>query len=299
LKELAASKEAASSEAASNEASRNEPRRPLVSPAAALGALLLAASLPAVSLGVVSFSLPAHAQATHEAHGRAPSGDVAPGHAAAAHGGEQAGSAEHAGSGGEHHQEFNWFHGMLGEKKDVEPSLLWRQPGTPVPFSAVLLNTLLLFALIAKFAREPLAKGLANRRQRIMKGIEDAAAMKEEAKKQLDFYRQKLDNLDSEIERVKREMRETAEAERARILGEAHARRARIEQEAKVLIEQELKAVREQLTRETARAAIASARELLKSSTSTEDHRRFCDQYLDNLRQQAPASGAGGGSRTS
>jgi F0F1-type ATP synthase membrane subunit b/b' len=184
----------------------------------------------------------------------------------------------------EHHQEFNWFHGMLGVKEGVEPDLLWRTPDMPTPFAALLINTALLFGLLYKFARAPVAKGLVDRRQRIMRGIDEATAMKDEAKRQLDSYRSKLDNLDAEIERVKREMRETAEAERQRILGDAAARRTRLEQEARVLIEQELKAVREELTRATALAALRSARDLLATNTSTDDHRRLCEEYLETLR---------------
>lgn len=191
------------------------------------------------------------------------------------------------GHGDEHHQEFNWYHGMLGAKEGVEPSLLWRTPDMPTPFASMLFNTALLFAVIYKVARAPVAKGLVDRRQRIMRGIDEATAMKEEAKKQLEFYRNKLGNLDAEIERVRREMREGAEAERKRILEETAARQVRLEHEARVLIEQELKAVRDDLTRETARAAIRSARELLVANTTTDDHRRLCEQYIETLRPLA------------
>lgn len=217
---------------------------------------------------------------------------------APAHGvAEQASGDAHGGDahGGEHHQEFNWVHGMVGAKEGVEPSLLWRTPDMPIPFAAVLFNTALLFGLIFKFARKPVAKGLADRRQRIMRGIEDATAMKEEAKRQLEFYRNKLDNLDAEIERVRREMREGAETERKRILEEAGTRRTRLEQEARLLMEQELKALREDLTRETSRAALRSALELLRTNTSTDDHRRLCEQYLETFQPQSPRQGDLGG----
>jgi F0F1-type ATP synthase membrane subunit b/b' len=210
------------------------------------------------------------------------------------------GSDGHADEGhgsGEHHQEFNWFHGMVGVKEDAEPSLLWRTPDMPTPFAAVLFNTALLFGILYKVARAPVAKGLADRRQRIMKGIDDAAAMHEEAKRQLDFYRNKLENLDSEIERVKREMHDAAETERKRILEEAVIRRARLEQEARQLIDQELKAVRQTLTRETAQAALRSARELLLQNTSTDDHRRLCEQYLETLPQSASQGARSGRSQ--
>jgi F-type H+-transporting ATPase subunit b len=212
----------------------------------------------------------------------------APTDGASQHGAGKQGSGAHgdATHGAEHHQEFNWYHGMIGVKDDREPSLLWRTPDMPTPFAAVLFNTALLFGLLYKFARAPVAKALVDRRQRIMRGIEEATAMKEEAKRQLDVYRQKLDNLDAEIERVKREMREGAEFERRRILDDAAERRTRLEQEARVLLDQELKAVREELTHATARAALHAARELLAAQTSTDDHRRLCEEYLETLRPQ-------------
>ena len=212
------------------------------------------------------------------------------GHAEAGHG--------DGGHGDEHHQEFNWYHGMLGVKEGVEPNLLWRGPEEPTPFAALLLNTALLFGLLFKFARKPVAQGLSDRRQRIMRGIDDATAMKEEAKGELAMYRNKIENLDAEIERVRKEMRETAEAERQRILGEAAARRVRLEQEARILIEQGLKAVRYQLTRETAEAALRSARKLLKAQATTDDHRRLCEQYLTTLRPDAKLGANPGRSST-
>ncbi len=232
-----------------------------------------------------------HGHGAAEAHA---SGEHASGeHASGEHGSAEHASGEHGS--GEHHQEFNWYQGVVGVKEGVEPSLLWRTGDMPVPFAAVLFNTALLFGIIFKVARAPVANGLLDRRQRIMRGIDEAAAMKAEAQRQLEGYRHKLDNLDSEIERVKREMREGAETERKRILDEAAVRRTRLEQEARVLIEQELKAVREDLTRETAKAALKSARELLVQSTSTDDHRRLCEEYLETLQPQSSGQGVRGG----
>jgi len=252
--------------------------------------LLAAPLLLAGWLGFVS-SVGAEEPAAH-AHavqGHAVQGHAAEGHAAAAHGGEEHAGSEH----GEHHQEFNWAYGLLGEKAGVEPSLLWRSPGMPVPFAAQLFNTLLLVGLLVRFAKAPIAKGLAERRQRISRGIDDATAMRAEATEQLRVYRAKLDNLDAEIERVRREMRESAEAERKRVLEEAGVRRQRLEQEARLLVDRELATVRQELTRATAAAALASARELLKRSVSTDDHRRLCDEYLQNL-PQGDGNGAEG-----
>jgi len=245
------------------------------------GKLVVAPLLLAGWIGLVSSvraeEPAAHSTAAHAADGHAAAG----GHATPGHG-EEHGSSEHS---GEHHQAFNWAYGLLGEKAGVEPSLLWRSPGMPVPFAAQLFNTLLLVGLLVRFAKAPVAKGLAERRQRISRGIDEATAMRAEATEQLRVYRAKLDNLDAEIERVRREMRESAEAERKRVLEEAGVRRQRLEQEARLLVDRELATVREELTRATAAAALESARELLKRSVSTDDHRRLCDEYLQNLPQ--------------
>jgi F0F1-type ATP synthase membrane subunit b/b' len=203
-------------------------------------------------------------------------------HGQGAHGSGHATSGHVTSGHDEHHQEFNWYHGMIGEREG-EPSLLWRPPGTPAPFAALLLNTCLLFFIIFKVARAPVMQGLRDRKQKIASAIDDAAAMKKEAEEQLARYQHKLDNLDAEIERVKKEMGESAESERRRVLEEAKARRLRLEQEARQLVEQELADLRDQLTRETARAALRSARELLQKNASTEDHRRLCEQYLASL----------------
>jgi F-type H+-transporting ATPase subunit b len=245
--------------------------------------LVAAPLLLAAWIGLVS-SVAAEQPASHAhaAQGHAAQGHAAQGHAAQAHGGEAHGSSGHE---GEHHQDFNWAYGLLGEKAGVEPSLLWRSPGMPVPFIAQLFNSLLLIGLLVRFAKAPIAKGLAERRQRISRGIDEATAMRAEATEQLRVYRAKLDNLDAEIERVRREMRESADAERKRALEEAGVRRQRLEQEARQLIDRELETVRDELTRATASAALESARELLKRSVSTDDHRRLCDEYLQNLPQ--------------
>jgi F0F1-type ATP synthase membrane subunit b/b' len=236
---------------------------------------------------LVFASAPASAEPAHSSAAHSAAAPPAESHGAAGHAAEHSAPAH----GGEHSQKINWFDGFIGVKDGVEPSLLWRAPGTPAPFGAMLLNTLLLVGILVKVARAPVARGLAERRKRIMRGIDEAAAMKKEAALQLAMYRDKLANLDSEIERIRNEMRASSELERQRILQEAGVRSARLEQEARLLVEQELKGLREELTRETTLAALRSARELLKTNTSTEDHRRLCEQYLQSLPAKAPARG--------
>lgn len=206
-------------------------------------------------------------------------------------------AAEHAAAGQDEHEghehaptfdDVNWAYGFLGEKEGVEPSLLWRPKGMPVPFGALALNAAILYWLLIKFGKKPIADALKARKLGIMKGMEEAAKMKAEAEASLAKYQGKLDDIEQDIARIKREMKEAGEAESARILSEAKERQARMERDARTLVEQELKAAREALMRDTVRAAVKSAEATLLVKVVDSDQQRLGDEFLASIK----ASGA-------
>ena len=199
-------------------------------------------------------------------------------HAAEGHG--EAHGEGHGEAHGEGHghaptfDDINWFHGFLGEKEGVEPDLLWREPGTPVPFGALALNAAILYFLLFKYGKKPISDGLRQRKLGIMKGIEDAAKMKAQAEARLAEYQKKLDEVDQEV---------------ARILSEAKERRGRMERDARTLIEQELKAARENLVRDTVRAAVKSAEATLTAQIGDADQQRLAQEYLVSIKASGNA----------
>lgn len=179
-----------------------------------------------------------------------------------------------------HFSDINWFYGLLGEQDDVEPSLLWRPKGMPVPFGAMLINTGILFFLLVRFGKRPIAEALKKRKAAIMTGMDEAAKMREEAAARLKDYESKLEQIDQEVERVRREMRAAGEAERARILADAKDKQARMERDARMLVDQELKAAREQLTAEIVHSAMRSAEDRLRRQVTASDQQRLAEEYL-------------------
>jgi F-type H+-transporting ATPase subunit b len=179
---------------------------------------------------------------------------------------------------------INWFYGMIGEKEGLkEGNLLFRPKGMPAPFGAWVINTAILFFFVGKYASRPVSDALKKRKASIMHGIDEAAQMKEDAAARLAGYEDKLAHVDDEIERVKREMIRTGEVERERILAEAREKRTRVERDAKILIEQELKEARELLLRETIAGAVRSAAEALGKQVTDADHERLAQEYLAAL----------------
>lgn len=203
--------------------------------------------------------------------------------------GEHAEGDEHGG-----HHEVNWVYGVFGESADIEePTLLLRKPGMPVPLLAYLVNSAILFTILFKFGKQPIMDGLAKRREEIMRGMDEAAAMRKEAMAQLEVHEAKLQKVDAEISRIRTEMREAAEAERAHVLAEAKKRRERMERDAKHMIALELKNAKEELLEETVRAAVRRAEAILTQSTSDADHERLCEEYLGSLQQKLPGMPGG------
>jgi len=195
--------------------------------------------------------------------------------------------------GHEHHvpklEEYNWFNGFLGEKEGVEPSLLWRPKGMPVPFGAMLLNSAVLYYLLVRFAKKPLADALKSRKISILRGMEEAGQMKSEAEARLADYEQKLATVDQEIERVREDMRSAGQSERKRILAEAKEKRIRMERDAQTLIGQELKAAREGLLSEMTRSALRSAETTLRARVTAADQSRLAEEYLGGIKNAATA----------
>jgi F-type H+-transporting ATPase subunit b len=244
----------------------------------------------AVCAAALFFAAPGLALAQQDPHEGHDHAAHAPGTPPDAHGDAAHGDAAHGDAHAEGHHlpsfdEINWFHGFLGESAEEPPSLLYRKPGTPVPFGALLLNAAVLYYLLFRFAKKPVADALENRKTSVMRGMDEAARMKRDAEKRLAEYEAKLERIDEEVERVRREMREAGELERARILTEARARRERMERDARLLIDQELKAARELLIAETVEAAVSSAKTALTSQVTLGDQQRLSDEYLAGLKQ--------------
>jgi F-type H+-transporting ATPase subunit b len=159
----------------------------------------------------------------------------------------------------------------------------------PAPFGLWILNALVLYGVLIKMVRPKLQTALKNRKTSILRGMDEAARMKREAETRLGEYEERLERIDQEVERVRREMREGAEAERVRILAEAKTRRTRMEEDAKLLVAQELAAASAQMREDLIRAALKSAVATVQAGLRPEDHQRYADEFLSGLGKSGAA----------
>jgi F-type H+-transporting ATPase subunit b len=190
---------------------------------------------------------------------------------------------------------INWWHGFLGKKEGVEPSLLWRSPEQDAPYLAAVLNFSVFAYIIYRFGKKPIQESLTRRKQGIVRDIEAAQKMRKEAEERLAQYEARLEKIDSELERIRNDFREQGEREKQRIVADAEEKRDRMLKDAQFLIEQEAKQLRVTLLRETVDAAVRAAHEVLQAKVTAEDHERLAEQFLKQLAASKGAAPTRGG----
>lgn len=189
----------------------------------------------------------------------------------AEHGDEHGDAAAHAG----HDEGHEGDHGAVHEPE-------WNY----TRLAGQLLNFGIWLALIIWVVRSRVPGYLAGRKASLVEGLDEARRMKEEAERKVEEYTARIDNLDSELAQMRAEMKKGGLAERDRIVKDAATRADKMRAEAKFLVEQQMKTLREELTREAIEAAIGAAEKILREKAGAADQEQLAKDYLGQLEKQ-------------
>jgi len=183
-------------------------------------------------------------------------------------------TVEAGGHAAHHTPEINW----TGSGLDAEGNPL------PPPLAGLLISFTIWLGLIVYFSRKPLASFLDTRRAAILSGIEEAKRVEAAAQAKHAEYTARIENLDVEIGKLREEFKRAGMAERDRMVAEAADRAHKLHAEAHFLVQQQMKQLREELTRESIDAAVAAAEKILRERATAADQQRLADDYLARLR---------------
>lgn len=173
-------------------------------------------------------------------------------------------------------------------------ALAWLLAGAAPAFAATeeghggglfwqVLNVALLLAVLIWFGRKPVLSYLAERRDTIAKNLDSSAQLLAEAERRLSEWTEKGANLDREVNEIRDATRRAAEAERDRILADAHATAERIRGSASAVIQRELQRAREELRREAADLAVELAAQTLREQVNDGDRTRLVDEFIGHV----------------
>ncbi|HYD50400.1 MAG TPA: ATP synthase F0 subunit B [Terriglobales bacterium] len=155
-------------------------------------------------------------------------------------------------------------------------------PWSTLAFSAINLGIFLM--ILRRLALPPIRSWVAERRELVVRELEEATAIRGEAERMKAEWQRRLANLDDEIELMRAQAKQDIERERERILAAAHAAAAALQRDAQRLAAAEGKQLEAQLRAEAARKAVGIAEERIRREWNDADQRRLVSEFLTQVR---------------
>lgn len=175
-------------------------------------------------------------------------------------------STAHSSEGEHGHGEINWF--RFGEKNP--------------PLIANFINLAIMLFILWYFAKKPVTNYFRERSRKVKSAIEDAQNLKDETDEKYRLISDKLDNIEKEMQTMKKELIASAVIENERVIAEARSHTDLIRSNTLRLIEQEKEAMIEDLKREIADKVIERAQQIAKEKITKTDHDRLTMETIDH-----------------
>jgi len=154
-------------------------------------------------------------------------------------------------------------------------------------FWGSIVNFLLLVYVIRRLGKASLDKFLKDRSTGIERGISEAAEVKRAAEAAFATYNDRMKTLDSELAKLRKDVADAAERDRARIVAEANDTVARLKSETEVLIQRQTEQLETQIRREVVAAAASAAEKAVRELSTPEDQKRLADSFMRELAKVA------------
>ncbi len=143
----------------------------------------------------------------------------------------------------------------------------------------------ILVGLLIYFLRKPVSTFLRERRELLIKSMEDAKEAHENAREKLSRVEEKLSRIEEDITRINLSMDGEVEGEMERIKSLTEREIQRIKEQASFTAEQELKQARTELQKEAADLSVAAAKEIISKAVDDEDRKRFIKENVKKIKE--------------
>lgn len=209
------------------------------------------------------------------------------------------GTPEHGEGQGDHHEELHeGFHAPEAPFNLANPSPApvvtahGEEKGPPPFLFGPLFNFAVLMVLGYMAVKRQVNPALTARRVAVETEMAEAKRLHDEAQALHKEYTDRLENLSDEIAALKADFVKQGEAERDRIIAEAHARGEKMRVEGTQMIEQEMRSLRDELRRDAVLAAVTAAEEAVRKNVTPADQTRLVDEFVQSLEREATNRGA-------
>jgi F0F1-type ATP synthase membrane subunit b/b' len=191
--------------------------------------------------------------------------------------GESESTSESAES-SEHAEGINWFAFGAGETR---PAL-----------GFMFINFAIVGVIVFMLMRGPISRRVHTRHDGLVKALEEAKMMREEAEKALADAKAKTEALEFEMARIRDELLSGGKSESSRIAEEADKRAVRMQEDANALVQQEVARMSQAIREEIVVAVISAAERAVVAKIGAADHARLSTEFVDSIRaEEARAPG--------
>ncbi len=142
------------------------------------------------------------------------------------------------------------------------------------------INTIALIAVLVYFLKKPLVTFFSERTAQIQKDLDDAKEQRQKAEQLIAEYQHKLAGMEKELEKMRAELRKTADAESAKVVANADKVAAAMIEAAKLTAEQEVRKAKIALKNEAVALAVEMAETLVQEKINEDDRKRIVEDYL-------------------
>jgi F0F1-type ATP synthase membrane subunit b/b' len=140
-------------------------------------------------------------------------------------------------------------------------------------------NFALLLVLLVWKGRPPMNTFLEERKENALAELRAAERMRDEARARLAELEAKVTRVETDVRAILDETLRLAEAERDRILAGAEEAAKRIQSQATLMVEQEVRRARSELSREVTESASREAVAILRNAFSDSDQDRLIREF--------------------
>lgn len=156
-------------------------------------------------------------------------------------------------------------------------------PWAKLLFSSV--NLGIFVAILARFVFPQVRCWVRDRRERVVKELEEAAAAKTEAERLRAEWEKRLEQFEREAEEMREQMKRDAQRERERIVAEAERTADGIRRDAERAAAYELRRAEEQLRARLVDQAIGLAEQEARERWTAADQDRFVADFVQQVRR--------------
>jgi F-type H+-transporting ATPase subunit b len=155
------------------------------------------------------------------------------------------------------------------------------------PIPGLMIWTLISFGItffvLRRYAFGPIQQVIDQRRERILRSLQEADHARDEARRLLEEHRALLGKARSQAEEILAEARRVAESQRERVKQETEADRQRRLEETKRQIEAETQRALDAIRREIADLALVAAEKVTARALDPQAHRKLIDEAIKEL----------------